>query len=64
MAQVVQKDPSFLTASKRTYAGGQDDSDLTVQNVKRITKKESANHEVDPEEEDYDQGDATSGFGE
>jgi hypothetical protein len=55
---------SSISSIKRTYPGGRDDSDLTVQSLKRITKKETIGQGVDPEEGDYDQGDASSGFGE
>jgi len=67
MGAVVQADQSevpSISSIKRTYPGGRDDSDLTVQPIKRITKKETVDQNVDPDEVDYDQGDASNGFGE
>jgi hypothetical protein len=64
MAQANQGEVPSISSIKRTYPGGRDDSDLTVQTLKRITKKETVDQAGDPEEGDYDQGDASSGFGE
>jgi hypothetical protein len=56
--------PSNANSPKRNYPGGRDDSELTVQPMKRITKKETDAQAIDVDEGDYDQGDAGSGFGE
>ena len=64
VAQADQSEVLSISSIKRTYPGGRDDSDLTVQTLKRITKKETEDHNIDPEEGDYDQGDASNGFGE
>jgi hypothetical protein len=59
-------DQSLMTASslKRNYPGGRDDTDLTVQPKKMITRKEVTNRADEVDEEDFDQGDAANGFGE
>jgi hypothetical protein len=56
---------SYASGSiKRVYPGGRDDSDLTVQPAKRVTKKETDLDRTDGVDEgDLDQGDA-AGFGE
>ena len=64
IAQADQSEVLSISSIKRTYPGGRDDSDLTVQALKRITKKETVDQSIDPEEGDYDQGDASNGFGE
>lgn len=69
IAQVSEsRDPAseipVSSINKKNYPGGRDDSDLAVQVLRPITKKETETRSDDIDEGDYDQGDATSGFGE
>lgn len=53
-------------ASRKAYAGGRDESDLTVQKLRVITRKEvelDPDH-YEPEAREYDASDSESGFGE
>ncbi|MDZ4676255.1 MAG: hypothetical protein SGI74_01995 [Oligoflexia bacterium] len=54
------------SAVRRAYPGGRDDSDLTVQTLRQVSKKEGeADHEnYEPVGLEYDASSSDAGFGE
>lgn len=66
VAKAQVESASGMSASKRLYPGGLDDSDLTVQVLKKITKKDDSTgdyHDHDGDVE-FNAGSPDSDFGE